>query len=400
MLKAPAAVSFAQPLIARGTELRNVEPIVAYFCFYSAVQQVLDAKLHTTNTEVSDFATYLLNELEEMKSSGLQNEDSKSILESDDASRAYVLDFAANVFTKVQAAVDQLSVTKATGVGFIAASTFLALEQVWGPLAPETSDKIKYAKYQAARILGAIKRGEDPNEQFRLEAEQAQLAEQPEPEGELSGNGDAASETIDNAAAGKPDAVEKSEEIETREIDIVQRNTEKGDTENTHFGDNALSRAYAEPKQSTEDSEYTNNGEFELPAAPHDDPSDDLELPGPPKEDLNDDLTLPGAPHNKPEGNVSPPQPPPKQNSANKHTEPKAKKPAETTVKPISQAAAVPEKQRLNPSEIVELTKITSKAQKHAKYAISALNYEDIKTAIGELESALNTLKVYESENA
>jgi vacuolar protein sorting-associated protein VTA1 len=35
-----------------------------------------------------------------------------------------------------------------------------------------------------------------------------------------------------------------------------------------------------------------------------------------------------------------------------------------------------------------------AKAQKHAKWAISALNYEDIDTAVKELKNALNTLGV------
>jgi vacuolar protein sorting-associated protein VTA1 len=35
-----------------------------------------------------------------------------------------------------------------------------------------------------------------------------------------------------------------------------------------------------------------------------------------------------------------------------------------------------------------------AKAQKHARWAISALNYEDIDTAVKELKNALNTLGV------
>jgi vacuolar protein sorting-associated protein VTA1 len=35
-----------------------------------------------------------------------------------------------------------------------------------------------------------------------------------------------------------------------------------------------------------------------------------------------------------------------------------------------------------------------AKAQKHARWAISALNYEDVETAVKELKNALNTLGV------
>jgi vacuolar protein sorting-associated protein VTA1 len=35
-----------------------------------------------------------------------------------------------------------------------------------------------------------------------------------------------------------------------------------------------------------------------------------------------------------------------------------------------------------------------AKAQKHARWAISALNFEDVETAVKELKNALNTLGV------
>ena len=46
---------------------------------------------------------------------------------------------------------------------FQASATFLDLLQIWGPLDPEIASKIKYAKYHALRIAKAIKAGEDPN---------------------------------------------------------------------------------------------------------------------------------------------------------------------------------------------------------------------------------------------
>lgn len=45
----------------------------------------------------------------------------------------------------------------------LAAAAFLELRQIWVPLDPETSSKVKYAKYHALRIAKAIKAGEDPN---------------------------------------------------------------------------------------------------------------------------------------------------------------------------------------------------------------------------------------------
>jgi vacuolar protein sorting-associated protein VTA1 len=46
---------------------------------------------------------------------------------------------------------------------FQAAATFLDICQVWGELDVEIASKIKFAKYHAVRIAKAIKSGEDPN---------------------------------------------------------------------------------------------------------------------------------------------------------------------------------------------------------------------------------------------
>ena len=46
---------------------------------------------------------------------------------------------------------------------FLASATFLELSGIWGPLEPGLASKIKYAKYHALRITRALKAGEDPN---------------------------------------------------------------------------------------------------------------------------------------------------------------------------------------------------------------------------------------------
>jgi len=47
---------------------------------------------------------------------------------------------------------------------FQAAATFLELVNIWGPADAETQSKIKYAKWNAVRIVKALKEGKDPNE--------------------------------------------------------------------------------------------------------------------------------------------------------------------------------------------------------------------------------------------
>ena len=45
----------------------------------------------------------------------------------------------------------------------MAAATFLDVLSALGPLDPETTSKVKFAKYHALRILKALKQGQDPN---------------------------------------------------------------------------------------------------------------------------------------------------------------------------------------------------------------------------------------------
>lgn len=54
-------------------------------------------------------------------------------------------------------------VTKQTADTFMAAATFLELLAIWPPLEAEMTQKIKFAKYHALRILNAYKAGDDPN---------------------------------------------------------------------------------------------------------------------------------------------------------------------------------------------------------------------------------------------
>lgn len=56
-----------------------------------------------------------------------------------------------------------ITYSRQTADTFQAAATFLDVCQIWGPLEPELASKIKFAKYHSLRILKAMKAGEDPN---------------------------------------------------------------------------------------------------------------------------------------------------------------------------------------------------------------------------------------------
>ena len=81
----------------------------------------------------------------------------------DVAAKAYIENFALETFGRADEVQRRNKVTRQTADTFQAASTFLALLGIWGPLEPEMTAKIKFAKFHALRIAKAIKAGEDPN---------------------------------------------------------------------------------------------------------------------------------------------------------------------------------------------------------------------------------------------
>ncbi|KAL9612183.1 MAG: hypothetical protein Q9167_003219 [Letrouitia subvulpina] len=99
-----------------------------------------------------------MDRLEQAKS---DHADDDSI--SDVAGQAYVEQFGLEIFQRAENAMKANKVTKQTADTFMASATFLELNQIWAPLDPEVSSKMKFAKYHALRIAKAIKAGEDPN---------------------------------------------------------------------------------------------------------------------------------------------------------------------------------------------------------------------------------------------
>lgn len=82
----------------------------------------------------------------------------------DTAAQAYVEQFAQETLDRAERVIKANKVTLQTASTFDAALTFLNLVNIWGPPDAETQQKIKYAKWNAARITKALKEGKDPNE--------------------------------------------------------------------------------------------------------------------------------------------------------------------------------------------------------------------------------------------
>ncbi|KAG8623275.1 hypothetical protein KVT40_008251 [Elsinoe batatas] len=155
-LKTPSISPFAN----RAAQLEKFRPIVSYWCNYQIVQQILGKNLHAVDDECREFTMALMDKLETAKN---QSPPVDAIVD-DIAAKAYIEQFALETFQKADNAIHTDKASKQTIDTFQAASTFLELMSIWtNPLDAETASKIKYAKYHALRIAKAIKAGEDPN---------------------------------------------------------------------------------------------------------------------------------------------------------------------------------------------------------------------------------------------
>lgn len=327
-----------------------------------AVQQALGTKLHLTDTDVAQFVGDLLDEIEGLKATNpaLTSEQGQAILNDDDVAQAYVENFAMKVFAKADKDIYNKTTTKGTGVTFIAAATFLDLLRIFvNPLDKDYADKIRYAKYHASRIIKAFKTGEDPN-------------------------------------LYDPPVVENEEE---QVNDLL--NKASLDAQDEAAADPDASQPFDLPSAASHD---PTNAPFDLPSAAAHDPDDEpVRLPSAASHHPDAAPSpfgtgnLPSAPSFTPDiiRSSSSPSPP-----SSKFSPPSAAPRAAAPGAPPSVQTSAPAShgRHLTKQEvqvIMDETEVISTAQKHAKFAISALNYEDMGTAIRELTAALDLLKAH-----
>lgn len=154
-LKAADIARFAQ----RAGQVEKAKPVVAYWCNYWIVEQILAKQLHKADADCMSYTMTLMDKLEQTKSDFSDND----AIVDDMAGQAYIEQFGQETFQRADNAMKANKASRQTADTFQAAATFLDLCQIWGPLDAETASKIKFAKYHALRIAKAIKANVDPN---------------------------------------------------------------------------------------------------------------------------------------------------------------------------------------------------------------------------------------------
>lgn len=356
---------------------------------YHAVNQIVGKSLHTTDDDCFEFTKTLIERLEATKA---ERADDDAIVDND-AGQAYVEQFAHETFRRAERTLCANKVTRyarkrllclltltpcairQTADTFDAAATFFDLIREWGPLDSEILQKIKFAKWNAARILKAIREGIDPNESNPQPAAQEletplslddpsvrQLLspEPPQPVVEDGpGTGDAATQP---PLASQPPLQEgyfPPEPPAPGDVTAGDQRTAPG--------------ASAPPPSSA-------------PFSPTASPASFLGAPAPAQPPHQ--VPSKTAPHHVP--------------SSSEVTGPRIsaeeawsrKQAVAAPVAPPTPLGAAPAAAPLamTPSPSGVNHRDINQAQKHAKWAISALNFEDVPTAVKELRNALAVL--------
>lgn len=368
----PLKIPEVSRFLNRANQLRSFKPAISYWCEYHAVNQIVGKSLHTTDDDCFNFTKTLLERLEATKS---ERPDDDAIMDNT-AGQAYVEQFAQETFDRAERTMKANKVTRQTADTFDAAATFFDLTHEWGTPEPEVLQKIKFAKWNAARILKAIREGKDPNESNpkpREEEEEPALDPLDPDVQELT--------AAATAASPPPQAA------------YVEDAPDGG-----------------EPSRA----EHVQDGYFppQAPAEQHQSepfvPSPMSTSPPPPAEPL-----FPSQPPHftpQPTPAITPQLPPQFTSFAPPPQPPQPVNPsvppawtAPTAPVPPAVASPIHAPAPIAPPPIPKLggsgspraavdQKSMAQAQKHAKFAISALNFDDVPTAVKELQNALATL--------
>ncbi|KAM0712535.1 hypothetical protein Q7P37_011632 [Cladosporium fusiforme] len=431
MATIPAKLKTAdvQRFATRAAQLEKYKPVVSYWLEYFILQIILNKGLHTTDEEVQAYAIQLMDKLEAYKSANASND----AVTDDVAAKAYMEEFGLETFERADSAQRGNKVTRATADTFQAAATFLDTQAIWAPLEGECAAKSKFAKFHALRIAKALKAGEDPNatnpkveepakpaadDENDLEAELNEL------EGSSRGNGGHLGVYKSPTAETVPNSVQPSRPESTLQggpsappptlptQNINEPPTDQPEISPIESTDAAHPRqgsigggyfpsvpsgtsSYKPPSVDVStpldtDLDMSNQNDAQIPPAPPSepptDPSSFYSQPSAPAKPPSPPFDRPGRPDPETATSHQPLQPPPTQAPALRSPFTPAPPVAASSPPSVPMPPGPPAGGYRTDDESVMA------AQKHAKWAISALNFEDVPTAVKELRVALQNL--------
>ncbi|KAK0198856.1 Vta1 like-domain-containing protein [Armillaria mellea] len=154
----PPELKSLTPYLQRADELKMKEPVMAYWCAYYAAQVGIGLKAKATPCR--NFLFELLGLLESMK----QEIGPSDAIDIEAASAAYVENFALRVFNLADNEDRKGQSTRSTAKKFLAAAHFLDVLKTFprSEVSDTNEEKIRYAKWKAADIAKAYREGRKP----------------------------------------------------------------------------------------------------------------------------------------------------------------------------------------------------------------------------------------------
>lgn len=387
------------PFIARSNELVQANPVVSYYCKIYVLDHILTNRLHVGNHDVESFTVSLLDDTEAIKTAH-PDENVRAVLADRQLSLNLVFAFSFRLFTscledlshydgsnkiqlagKVRATINFLSVLKVfTGgedVTLDFASTTGGKCTSRDEFDAFVKDKLKTLKYQLSRLI---------KDEIPLQGEEEELAELENlglSEDKLGFSEDKIEQDTEREPSLFPSAPKELSDLDLSAPEVLfspPPSTSKFTPQLSTSGPRSLSVSPA----------------FNLPGAPKFDPSSDGS-----DTDLGN-VKLPGAPKFLPDDDLS---------HINKTSSIQVFSP-DNEVKPVSAPAPKPFSRKpsaVEPhkpitkevlAEIIDSAEQIAQIQKHAKFAISALNYEDLDTAERELARSLEILRLVKKHSS
>ncbi|KAJ4485815.1 DUF605-domain-containing protein [Lentinula aciculospora] len=154
----PPPLKSISPFLQRAAELHQKDPVIAYWCAYYAAQVGISLKAKDNASRT--LLLQLLDVLENLKKEIGPND----AIDIESASAAYVENFALKVFSVADDEDRRGDSTRSTAKKFLAAANFLEALKTFPKteLTESTEEKIKYSKWKAADIAKAFREGRKP----------------------------------------------------------------------------------------------------------------------------------------------------------------------------------------------------------------------------------------------
>ncbi|KNE58200.1 hypothetical protein AMAG_05012 [Allomyces macrogynus ATCC 38327] len=339
------------PFIQRAREMAPRDPAIAYWCKMHAVRQAL--QLASTVPQIKPWLLAAMDALEAEKKSLAGNE----LITNETAAFAHIETFALKIF----AAADREDRADRASIPFLAACNYFEVLSVFpSPLDDATLDKIKYAKWKATDIVKALRAGERPRPGPPVADEDTQTP--------ASAEGAAPPDLPSVPAfAGSPQHPPSPPVTHTAAFQQYQQPPSPPVTHTSAF--QQRQQPYT-PAQPPSHAGYPSYAQQQPPGSPY-------------------QHAPPAAP--SPYQHAPPAAPSPYQAAPSSSAWPSAPPaPAPAPVPAQTTGGSAPGGYALAYDPAV-----LSRAQKHARYVISALEYDDVATAVDHLRQALAALAPY-----